>query len=715
MPRPDKAAIEAAEKEAVKNLTTLQKPPTRTFKEQVKRKFLNLTWAEAESLEEKKSTLSELDNRVTVTQMSDAIKRVVLELFRDVEYTTEDRMRVFSPSTNANYNRSKSEKGAFGEIMEREDLFDDLNQKPLFVEFNEESVDLQGLKRLFEGESLEELKSNNLRGQEGKTIEMKENVSERYRKVYNRMLDEAMVEKPFVEPVGLAESLKVRVISKGPPLTYTVLKPLQKKLHSTLRRHKLFRLIGEPVTEEIVNEELPPKDGTCYLSGDYSAATDKLAPWASEVAADAISDCLQLTEQERTLFKRALTQHIFVSDDEKEIPQRWGQLMGSIISFPVLCIINAAVLLVTNEVIRGRNLKLKHLKGFINGDDLLTQLPDYDPYRIVWERVAECVGFIPSIGKYYWHPNALNVNSTNFYVTNGQIKLARYVNLGLLFGLKRSGGRRSVLEDDAYADMGSVGTELMNSCPVDLRIPVYKKFLKENKSRLEVKAKGGTLRLPYFLPKWLGGIGLPFMMVMKDGSTLLGKELLKRISVFRKQVDEVTKVFVDAGGVINELELEKLRNSIVDTDMTVSEVIGPFLPSKLDQRCALAILLLGKKVQKRPPTASWKLWKIIKDQIPETHQLVPTRLENDNWGKMISIMTWFNIFTNRLENLFSASAIEEDVRKNFQVLKSNARLYQPDKTRLVGGAKLDLIKVLDSSNWQDMLAITSVGEIAYSS
>jgi hypothetical protein len=132
-----------------------------------------------------------------------------------------------------------------------------------------------------------------------------------------------MTEEPLVEVVGLKEALKIRCISKGPPLTYFVLKPLQKSLWKHLNTMWNFELTGTPITEDLINRRFAQFIGTHrFHSGDYSAATDEIQSWCSNSASDTIFEVAEKNlgyplSGFDTLFKRALTGHRYVRYDRK--------------------------------------------------------------------------------------------------------------------------------------------------------------------------------------------------------------------------------------------------------------------------------------------------------------------------------------------------------------------------------------------------------------
>lgn len=319
--------------------------------------------------------------------------------------------------------------------------------------------------------------------------------------------------------------MKIRVISKGPPITYFVLKPFQKHLWKCLQRFDLFELTGTPVSEGLVDKKFGRcgkffSTDNCYHSGDLDSATDKMESWFSEDIANEIFD---LYEEEsgfswapfRELFIRALTRHL-ISDPElcnqpnpfgavecltRAIkPQTIGQLMGSIISFPILCIGNAAASRFSLEVTTGKRVSLRNYPGWINGDDVATAYPVGLEFDKNWERVMGFFGFNKSIGKCYDSPNFFNINSTTYCrQPSGNWSLVRYVNLGLLTGQKRSVSEKS--EKSNLFEIAICQNELWETCPPHLREALLTEVISRHFESLS------AVDVPWFLPVWAGGLG----------------------------------------------------------------------------------------------------------------------------------------------------------------------------------------------------------------
>jgi len=325
-------------------------------------------------------------------------------------------------------------------------------------------------------------------------------------------------------PVALPEALKWRVITKGPPFKMFSLTNIQQMLHAVLRKHPAFKLVGSPTGGEATLAEYlekrlktkttPWKQGEVFHSGDYKAATDNFKSWASRVCADEISNVLGLPPSMRKLLTDSLSEYYIELKNRKGktikiAKQTKGQLMGSIVSFPVLCLVNAAVTRRAYEegastaqgVVR---MSLEDCPIAINGDDVAGRTNQVGVAS--WKYYIPFVGLEESIGKTLYSEDFVQVNSTDFIArTNakGEKELTEipYVNMGLVSGLKRSGGQASLYDYGEYT-FGARYRELMKKTPTHLRDKVHRLFIKYNKKSLS------SIRLPWYIPEWMGGLGL---------------------------------------------------------------------------------------------------------------------------------------------------------------------------------------------------------------
>lgn len=276
---------------------------------------------------------------------------------------------------------------------------------------------------------------------------------------------------------AVLEPFKVRVISKGESLPQYMMRPLQKSMHSCMRKMAPFRLIGRPFcpTDMIdIREYADPDDE--WFSVDYSAATDGLSwKYSGRILRYLISG---LSPFQQAIALQVLGPHDLHYPDRygKAIfrgIQKNGQLMGSILSFPILCISNLGVYLAATRQLhkeRGFDILERLSQVLVNGDDMLYAAPSS-----LWSehvRIGGSVGLAMSIGKSYHHDEYANINSTSVHYklydpNSHQIDgpLARkkvfnetpfqidYLNVGLFFGQHKVQGRTEEKEVEENGDL----------------------------------------------------------------------------------------------------------------------------------------------------------------------------------------------------------------------------------------------------------------------
>jgi hypothetical protein len=492
MPRAGLAALKEKEKETVMKLTQPEILADKTS-------WTMLSWADANDLP------WEVDFVLNETTMKAQLRRTVKELFGGKKMTFKDRVKAFFPSTSANYINNRKNAGAIGSILEHPRILEGLRVSGGYINNSTLTVGGERDEEEMEDEGRMKVRLDDSKFQGAFTM------------LWLRVLTEASVERPDAEPVALPEALKIRVITKGPPFIQTALRNLWKFMHGVLRSHKTFRLIGEQVSagyvRDVLGANLP--EGQAYLSGDYEAATDNLKSWVSEEIANAIADEIGLYEIERALFITSLTKHILRGQK-----QTTGQLMGSITSFPVLCIANAAFCRWALEMDFQKKLLLRDAPMAVNGDDCMLRIGQFG--RGIWGRITKFGGLPPSVGKCFYSREFVNINSTNylrdeenpteehiFYTDSlftkrfNPFKLNLYVNMGLMTGLKRSGLSIGLSDqDDPRNNIGVRYRELIRLSPPSMRNEIHKGFVNRHRELLE------KARLPWYIPEWLGGLGL---------------------------------------------------------------------------------------------------------------------------------------------------------------------------------------------------------------
>lgn len=537
-----------------------------------------------------------------------AIRDTIEEVF---QHSSEDDIRAALigsdpriPSTNANYVQGRNLAGTLGLVQDMfrlPELYPDFHSNPIYREISDDFSKF----RAKYGSSLFEFINRNVNKVETSSFHNEyissDDIDSLYLDPYvvseieyiaskfsTLIRHEANKEDSNVTLVGLKEPLKVRVISKGPPITYYSLKPLQKFFHGEMRQHRVFKFIGQPVSEEAIYSifgELKERQG--FLSGDYKDATNNMHPLLGSLTVNALADFFRMDDIHpiyRQLMHKALTGHV-VDNPAKDALKAWyrsksldnfqrllnfyryyretyspnmfrlykgnayleyidrytmdpnylsfddfvphsisnfielydghmerdqlnGQLMGSPMSFIVLCLVNAALLKAVDYLLTGRKRLLSEMPLTVNGDDFVYKTVPKG-YRI-WQNLTPYTGMEESVGKTFYSREFLNMNSREFLYINNSYSIVPFINLGLVHGLKRS-------EIDVVAtgserglhDEGSLSTrayEALLTAPRFVRGRLYDYLLNHN---LPILTK---IKLPWFVPAEYGGVGLPILL-----------------------------------------------------------------------------------------------------------------------------------------------------------------------------------------------------------
>lgn len=212
---------------------------------------------------------------------------------------------------------------------------------------------------------------------------------------------------PVVKAHAIPEPLKVRMITKAEEECW-VLKPVQKAMWKALQHFKCFELTGKP---DIDLEFIKSWKGEYLLSGDYEAATDNLHQDIMNLAIEELEKVIP--EPYRSWMKFESKPHLVTYPDHTgldDIVQTRGQLMGSLLSFPVLCVANAACI----GIIKKQNLN--EIQALINGDDILFR--ESERKIKSWKRLTKSIGLKPSIGKNYQAKDFGSINSQLIHQPN---------------------------------------------------------------------------------------------------------------------------------------------------------------------------------------------------------------------------------------------------------------------------------------------------------
>jgi len=344
---------------------------------------------------------------------------------------------------------------------------------------------------------------------------------------------------------------------------------------------------------------------TEHVSGDYRAATDKLNIGFTKLIFERFLECLNIPQADRNIYRSVLYEQEIhyktgtgelrnmkefrkynLSDDlnpvkieehrlaKKQhkidwikehgpikskadadtmtkngpqigmtfsVKQQNGQLMGSILSFPVLCLANLICYkCALDEYVNidntgpKRYVKVQDLPVLINGDDIYFR--SNPVFYGIWRKYLDIAGFVLSQGKNYVHSSVFTINSQCFQYISKTDKIVEitYLNVGLLIGQSKSGTMGENLPIwDLYNKVlkGSYN-----------KLDTHKRFLYFHKDSIAKVSKCGNFNL--FLPRVLGGLGfirpdpaLP-VRITRFQSQLGTYFHNKIISIYKKPVED---------------------------------------------------------------------------------------------------------------------------------------------------------------------------------
>lgn len=226
--------------------------------------------------------------------------------------------------------------------------------------------------------------------------------------------------KPSVMVHGIPEPLKVRIITKSHPYSWS-LKALQKVMFKSLAKYPCFTPCFTPDYDlrEILDRDQTDWSNTAkksaqFISVDYVGATDNINFDMSQTPYKILADEFEkqgypeLAQAIRWETRSHFVHYppVKVNGETKCVPsvsQSHGQFMGSLLSFPILCLLNAFL------ACKATKSDLKDLKIAIHGDDACGLLKPSEKNN--WEKNGALVGLAFSEGKTYYSPYFVAIDS----------------------------------------------------------------------------------------------------------------------------------------------------------------------------------------------------------------------------------------------------------------------------------------------------------------
>jgi len=267
---------------------------------------------------------------------------------------------------------------------------------------------------------------------------------------------------------------------------------------------------------------------TDWVSGDYSAATDNLkiqytkGAFESSLLRSSRKGALSPMDQDLlrdVLYEQTLVYRKKVPDgkfgyqiEQTHAVQATGQLMGSTLSFPILCTVNLCCYWAAMEEFLKKELQPRDLPVLVNGDDILFR--SSPRFYKIWLKWIEEVGFELSVGKNYVHPRFFTVNSVLHAWDHGKPRLIPYLNAGLLTGVSKLSGReaqRTVPIWDFYNAVVPMASDPVRA---------HKRFLHYHRDNVKAFTQDGEYSL--FLDPKFGGLGFQLPAALRSSIKFTG-------------------------------------------------------------------------------------------------------------------------------------------------------------------------------------------------
>jgi hypothetical protein len=377
---------------------------------------------------------------------------------------------------------------------------------------------------------------------------------------------------------AVLEPLKVRLISKGDSSRYWISKFVQKGLWKHLQRYPQFVLTGRPLLISDLHDLLDREErlGLSFdqwVSGDYSAATDGLNLHYTKMAFEASLAESKYEKDLKDVLRSVLyEQRLHYPDamnpgDLDPVDQANGQLMGSILSFPILCAVNLVGYWISIEEYLGRRVKMKYLPVLINGDDILFRANN--EFYQLWQYNIERLGFTLSLGKNYIHSSMLTINSQmyRYSAENKRFKQIGFLNTGLLTGQSKVTGRQNA----KLAPIWALYNETVHSSAQPQR--THRRFLHYHKEAIARFTGRGEYNL--FLPVERGGLGFMPPLGLKFKLTSFQRRYAGFMeSYYRDQLEAGQVPSMDSVALVRESARPQIE-FFHKPDLVLVHAVGP--------------------------------------------------------------------------------------------------------------------------------------------
>jgi len=208
--------------------------------------------------------------------------------------------------------------------------------------------------------------------------------------------------------LGVAKTKgKARVVTMQPARVKRLLTPVHNSLYNHLSASRCV-VRGDFTKEDAMEVIADSRPGELFTSGDYSSATNELHQDAVKtVVAEICASPAVSPDEKKVLWQSFQRLRVKTCHGVKEVNR--GSMMGNLVSFPILCLINIACFHIVCDIMHG---PFNRRVGKFNGDDCLFNA-DQVSYDL-WTEVTSTFGLVVNHDKTGRSDRWLDLNSSTY-------------------------------------------------------------------------------------------------------------------------------------------------------------------------------------------------------------------------------------------------------------------------------------------------------------
>jgi len=209
--------------------------------------------------------------------------------------------------------------------------------------------------------------------------------------------------------IGVAKTKgKHRVVTMQSARVKRVLSPIHNALYDHISSFG-WCVRGDVTKEDMESVLSDCRPGEGVISGDYSAATDNISSSAVSAIVEVLSESPDLTDLERSVLVQSFRDISHRSRSGRLGRISRGSMMGNLVSFPLLCLLNKACFDIACDVFYGSG---ERRVGRFNGDDCC--FAGDRRFFDFWVEVTSVFGLVVNTDKTGFSVGTVELNSQSY-------------------------------------------------------------------------------------------------------------------------------------------------------------------------------------------------------------------------------------------------------------------------------------------------------------